>query len=47
MLVPFIVYGDLNPSHQAINMPTKPYEELHQSVSETHPQHILLPHKVF
>ena len=31
----------------AINMPTKPWEELHQAVSETHPQLILLPHKVF
>ena len=28
-------------------MPTKPREELYQSVSETHPQLILLPHKVF
>ena len=28
-------------------MPTKPWEELHQAVSETHPQRILLPHKVF
>ena len=27
-------------------MPTKLSEELHQSVSETHPQRILLPHKV-
>ena len=32
----------LNPSHHTINMPTKPWEEL-----ETHPQRILLPHKVF
>ena len=28
-------------------MPTKPGEELHQAVSETHPQRIWLPHKVF
>ena len=28
-------------------MPTKPCEELHQSVSETHPQRILLIHEVF
>ena len=28
-------------------MPTKLREELHQAVSETHPQRILLPHKVF
>ena len=28
-------------------MPAKPREELHQVVSETHPQLILLPHKVF
>ena len=28
-------------------MPTKPLEQLHQAVSETHPQRILLPHKVF
>ena len=28
-------------------MPTKSWQELHQAVSETHPQRILLPHKVF
>ena len=28
-------------------MSTKPWQELHQKVSETHPQRILLPHKVF
>ena len=28
-------------------MPNKPWQELHQAVSETHPQWILLPHKVF
>ena len=27
-------------------MPTKPWEKLHQAVSETHPQRILSPHKV-
>ena len=29
------------------HMLTKSWEELHQSVWETHPQRILLPHKVF
>ena len=28
-------------------MPTKPWQELHNAVSETHLQRILLPHKVF
>ena len=28
-------------------MSTKPWWELHQTVSETHPQRILLPHKMF
>ena len=28
-------------------MPTKPRDELHQSVSETQPHRILLPHKCF
>ena len=28
-------------------MPTKPWQELHQALSETHPQWILLSHKVF
>ena len=37
----------LNPHTAAVNMPTKPWQELHQAVSETHPQRILLPHKVF
>ena len=37
----------LNLHTTAVTMPTKPWEELHQAVSETHPQRILLPHKVF
>ena len=37
----------LNSSHQAINMPTKLREELHQSVSETHPSEFCYHIKCF
>ena len=47
MRVPFIIYTDWILHATAVNRSTKPWQELHQTVSETHPQRILLPHKVF
>ena len=37
----------LNPSHHSYQHANQRREELHQSVSETHPQQILVPHNVF
>ena len=39
MRVPFIAYADFE-SFTAVNMSTKPGQELHQAVSETHPQRV-------
>ena len=49
MRVPFIVYADFEsftPSHSSYQHANQTLQERHQAVSETHPQRILISHKV-